>query len=443
MSGFLNKLVRGALGDILNKPKTDVGNLPKKEGVSRRGFLAGGGALGAGVLSDIPYKKVIDDLFPRVIPKILPKDFMANIARNRAKKALTRQLGFDFKNEMKNLDVVADQNRIAKAERLEEFLKGNFEPKNIRKDLGFPENWKPVPYEDLKHLFKNKSDLNKYLELHKLRSESRSQAFWMADAKYSSSIDPKSEWYTGTYEDNINSINRNRKSGFSGRSRVDNSGDYPTEWDPNLQKNLEKVAEQADVDMLKLLRDANNNNALNEDFYKQSRRSMDRHLDYEVDPIKRASGHYKSLLEIKKRFGDKFDEITFDEIDEMFQKNKDKKNEIIDYLRQLDPSIPTPKHLDDGMISLHAEYSLLNSLQRVKLRKSNPEHMQEFFEYQQKNNFTDEEMSGILDETIEEAEKILDALEDAGVDYGDLIDQQPSSLLSGGDKILIDETKLE
>ena len=123
--------------------------------------------------------------------------------------------------------------------------------------------------------------------------------------------------------------------------------------------------------------------------------------------------------------------------------NKDKKNEIIDYLRQLDPSIPTPKHLDDGMISLHAEYSLLNSLQRVKLRKSNPEHMQEFFEYQQKNNFTDEEMSGILDETIEEAEKILDALEDAGVDYGDLIDQQPSSLLSGGDKILIDETKLE
>ena len=265
----------------------------------------------------------------------------------------------------------------------------------------------------------------------------------MADAKYSSSIDPKSEWYTGTYEDNINSTNRLRKSGFGGQAKVDNSGDYPTEWDPNLQKNLEKVAEQADVDMLKLLRDANNNNALNEDFYKQSRRSMDRHLDYDVDPIKKASRYYESLLEVKKRFGDKFDEITPDEISEMLQKNQDRQREIRDYLRQLHHSIPTPKHLEDEMISLHTSDSSLGSLQFVKLRQSNPKHMKEFFEYQQKNNFTDEEMSGILDETIEEAEKILDALDEAGVDFGNLIDQQPSSLLSGGDKILIDETKLE
>tara|TARA_R100001530_G_scaffold23574_1_gene19236 strand:- start:31 stop:822 length:792 start_codon:yes stop_codon:yes gene_type:complete len=66
MSGFLNKIIRGALGDIISKPKTDVGNLPVDK--TRRGIIAGGVAapvaVGAGVLSEIPINKIIDDVIP-------------------------------------------------------------------------------------------------------------------------------------------------------------------------------------------------------------------------------------------------------------------------------------------------------------------------------------------------------------------------------------------
>ena len=368
MSGFLNKLVRGALGDILNKPKTDVGNLPKKEGVSRRGFLAGGGALGAGVLSEIPYKKVIGDLFPRVIPKILPNDFISNLGTAQAKKALTRQLGLDFKESPAKLPRLLPE----EAENLEEFLKGNFEPKKIQ-DLGFPENWNPVPVGDLQYLFKNKSDLNKYLELKKIRDEASDKSFRM--------VDDSVEAYLSKGE-NI-------------------------PMDSNLIKQLEETAIQADIDMFKILRDANNNNALNENFYKQSTQKLASNVDF-ADPLDRAENYYKQVVEAKKYFGDEFDKLTPDEISDILGKNSDRQREIADYLRQLDPSIPTPKNIEAESEALIKFNSALNALQNVKLRQANPKHMKEFFEYQQKNNFTDEEMESIVSGTLDKAEEMLD-----------------------------------
>ena len=374
MSGFLNKIFRGALGDILNKPKTDVGNLPKKEGVSRRGFLAGGGALGAGVLSEIPYKKVIDDLFPRVIPKILPNDFISNLGTARVKQALTRQLGFDFK-KAKEKDW-SDPIQQERAENLEEFVKGNFDPEKIT-DIGLPENWDPISNYDLQYLFKNKSDLNKYLELKKIRNKADDEAFDM--------VDDSLEAYLSKGE-NV-PINFNRK------------------------KQLEEIARQADIDMMKLLRDANNNNALNENFYKQSDYNIEQHLDF-FDPIDTADMHYSNVIETKKYFGDEFDkfnELTPDEISDILEKNADRQIEIADYLRQLDPSIPTPKNIEAESEALREFNDALNGLQLIKLRKVNPKKMKEFFEYQQKNNFTDEEMKSIVSGTIEEAEKLMDA----------------------------------
>jgi len=82
MSGFLNKIVRGVLGDILNKPKKDLGNLPIEEKVdkTRRGVIAGGVAapvaVGAGVLNELPAEKIVDKFeggFKTIIkPKVEP-----------------------------------------------------------------------------------------------------------------------------------------------------------------------------------------------------------------------------------------------------------------------------------------------------------------------------------------------------------------------------------
>ena len=93
MSGFLNKLVRGALGDILNKPKTDVGNLPvdkadvgKPVDKTRRGIIAGGVAapvaIGAGVLNELPVSKIIGDVVPDNPVSDVVKSRVARIVKN-------------------------------------------------------------------------------------------------------------------------------------------------------------------------------------------------------------------------------------------------------------------------------------------------------------------------------------------------------------------------
>jgi hypothetical protein len=93
MSGFLNKIIRGALGDILSKPKTDVGNLPvdktdvgKPVDKTRRGIIAGGVAapvaIGAGVLNELPVSKIIGDVVPDNPVGDVVKSRVARIVKN-------------------------------------------------------------------------------------------------------------------------------------------------------------------------------------------------------------------------------------------------------------------------------------------------------------------------------------------------------------------------
>ena len=77
MSGFLNKIIRGALGGILNKPKKDLGNLPieKPVDLERRNVLSGIAAapLVAGALNEVPARKIIDDVFLKGAAKVSNK----------------------------------------------------------------------------------------------------------------------------------------------------------------------------------------------------------------------------------------------------------------------------------------------------------------------------------------------------------------------------------
>ena len=77
MSGFLNKIIRGALGGILNKPKKDLGNLPieKPVDLERRNVLSGIAAapLVAGALNEVPASKIIDDVFLKGAAKVSNK----------------------------------------------------------------------------------------------------------------------------------------------------------------------------------------------------------------------------------------------------------------------------------------------------------------------------------------------------------------------------------
>ena len=82
MSNILNRIFKGVLGDILDKPKTPLGNLPKEDKIdkTRRGVIAGGVAapvaVGAGVLNELPVEKVVDKFeggFKTIIkPKVKP-----------------------------------------------------------------------------------------------------------------------------------------------------------------------------------------------------------------------------------------------------------------------------------------------------------------------------------------------------------------------------------
>jgi hypothetical protein len=104
MSNILSRIFKGALGDILNKPKTDLGNLPTKEKVdkTRRGIIAGSVAAPvAGVLNELPFSKIIGDVAPVVkkVGKVLPKDAfnipIFNQAMNKelADKILSGKMG--------------------------------------------------------------------------------------------------------------------------------------------------------------------------------------------------------------------------------------------------------------------------------------------------------------------------------------------------------------
>ena len=95
MANILNRIFRGVLGDILDKPKTPLGNLPKEDKIdkTRRGVIAGGVAapvaVGAGVLNELPVEKVVDKfeggfktiIKPKVEPKIAGSDLFKNIGQ--------------------------------------------------------------------------------------------------------------------------------------------------------------------------------------------------------------------------------------------------------------------------------------------------------------------------------------------------------------------------
>ena len=355
-------------------PKTvrdDESNLEPPKGISRRGVLQGIAAapLAAGVLGDLPISKVASKVAKVKVPDIVPKSLLTKLSVFRNKVKLTRELQLDGKEGKKYLE--PDRNR--RDANMRKFLKGEFEPERLS-DIGVSRGdflRGPAGENGIDFLFKNKADKKKFLELDRKRQEASDKAFGI----------------------------------FDGANEAMLQGKSTAKFDPNVMIEQQELEHKLEVEMFKFLRDAMKENRLSDDFFRKSGYKPMLSTRLDADPLDSASYYYRQRIDAKKLLGDDFDKIPVDELKKMSSDAAQKRNSLSEFVRSLPRDVPTPPKVSAEMKRLMEEREVIDAFIRAEYepRAMTAAKRQEIIKYQKENDFTDEEMLGLMERSIDKA----------------------------------------
>ena len=354
-------------------PKTvrdDESNL-KLPKVSRRGVLQGLAAapIAAGVLGDLPISKVASKVAKVKVPNIVPKSLLTKLSIFRNKVKLGRELQLDDPPGIK----FDDPDRMKITANMRKFLKGEFEPEELS-DIGVSRGYLlrgPASKEHIDFLFKNKADKKKYLELDRKRQEASDKAFGI----------------------------------FDGANEALLQGKSTAKFSPKVMIEQQEIERKTEVEMFKFLRDAMKENRLSDDFFRKSNFKPDIGTRLDSDPLDSAELYYKQRVDAKKLLGDGFDEIPYEELKKMSSDAVQKRNSLGEFVRSLPRNVPTPPEVSAEMKKLMEEREVIDGFINAKFepRAVTAAKRQEIINYQKENNFTDEEMLGLMERSIEKA----------------------------------------
>ena len=355
-------------------PKTvrdDESNLEPPKGISRRGVLQGLAAapVAAGVLGELPISKVASKVAKVKVPDIVPKSLLTKLSVFRNKVKLGKELQLDIEQEM-NLN---DPDRMKVASNMRKFLKGEFEPEELS-EIGVSRGYLlngPASKEHIDFLFKNKADKKKYLELDRKRKEASDKAFGIYDGANEALLQGKST----------------------------------AKFDPKVMVEQQEIERKTEIEMFKFLRDASKENRLSDDFFRKSNFKPMYSTRLDSDPLDSAEIYYKQRVDAKKLLGDGFDEIPYEELKKMSSDAVQKRNSLGEFVRSLPRDVPTPPKVSAEMKKLMEEREVIDGFINAKFepRAYTAAKRQEIINYQKENNFTDEEMLGLMERSIEKA----------------------------------------
>ena len=123
------------------------------------------------------------------------------------------------------------------------------------------------------------------------------------------------------------------------------------------------------------------------------------------DPLDSAEIYYRQRVDAKKLLGDGFDEIPYEELKKMSSDAGQKRNSLGEFVRSLPRDVPTPPKVSAEMKKLMEEREVIDGFINAKFepRAYTAAKRQEIINYQKENNFTDEEMLGLMERSIEKA----------------------------------------
>ena len=355
-------------------PKTvrdDESNLEPPKGISRRGVLQGLAAapVAVGVLGDLPISKVASKVAKVKVPDIVPKSLLTKLSVFRNKVKLTRELQLDGKEGKKYLE----PDRSRRDANMRKFLKGEFKPERLS-DIGVSRGdflRGPAGENGIDFLFKNKADKKKFLELDRKRQEASDKAFGI----------------------------------FDGANEALLQGKSTAKFDPKVMVEQQELEHKLEVEMFTFLRDAMKENRLSDDFFRKSGYKPTLATRLDIDPLDSASYYYRQRIDAKKLLGDNFDKIPVDELKKMSSDADKKRDSLSEFVRSLPRDVPTPPKVSAEMKKLMEEREVIDAFIRAEYepRAMTAAKRQEIIKYQKENDFTDEEMLGLMERSIEKA----------------------------------------
>lgn len=349
-------------------PKTirdDEINVNPPKGISRRGVLQGIAAvpIAGGVLGELPISNIASKVTRVKVPSIVPKSLLTKLSVLRNKMKLTNELQLRSKGG----------DKFIHDSEMRKFLKGEFEPERLS-DIGVSRGdflRGPAGENGIDFLFKNKADKKKFLELDRKRQEAGDKAFGI----------------------------------FDGANEAQLQGKSTAGFDPNVMIEQQELEHKMEVEMFKFLRDAMKENRLSDDFFRKSGYKPMLTTRIDNDPLDSATYYYRQRIDAKKLLGDGFDEIPVDELKKMSSDASKKRDSLSEFVRGLPREVPTPPKVSAEMKKLMEEREVIDAFIGAKYepRAITAAKRQDIIKYQKENDFTDEEMLGLMERSVEKA----------------------------------------